>query len=146
MKIQHSFPILSAMALALIACEPEPTLKKDPPVASPSPTPELAERFSDVTETAKVTLQEVAEDAGIVAERAGEIAKDAGAAAAEAGKDAMQSMRELADDVTKSDAEREVPGATPAENVEPTPAAVDVPTAEPDPTAEPTPTVDPIGS
>lgn len=140
MKIRHTFPILGAAALALTGCEPKPTLEKEPPVATPSPTPELAQRVNDVAEQAKVTLQEVTADAEVAAERAGEIAKDAGAAAADVGKDALQSMRELADDVTRSDAAKEVPNATPAKNVEPTPA----PTATPTP--EPTPTIDPIGS
>ncbi len=54
----------------------------------------------------------------------------------------MDSMRQLADEVITNDAKKEVPTATPAENVEPTPAMTPEPT--PEPTA--TPTVDPIGS
>ncbi len=140
MNAPSSYFVAGLSAFVLVACGPEPTGDDDFPVASP--TPEVSERPEEAAETTGNVLQDAAAKTSAAAkeagEKLGEMATQAGAAASEAGADAMESMRQLADEVTNNDAEREVPSATPAENVEPTPAMT--------PEATATPFVDPIGS
>jgi hypothetical protein len=142
MKIPSAFLLAGVTTLTLAACDPKPTTVDESPDASP--TPALSEQIEEAAESTGNALQDAATTTSAAAkeagEKIGEMATQAGAAASEAGTKAMENMRQLADEVTTNDAEHEVPSATPAENVEPTPAITPAAT----PTA--TPPIDPIGS